>query len=218
MGEYAQYNGQDVKIGTCESMYYLRADQRHLIEGYTFDGGDRFRFPFPDEDEIAPGQFVDHDRGVRIPGWSLPAEWEGHGGVQFKAEPGYLLYVPCPEGQEFVELDIAEKIGRNGWHGGAMLKQQRVFDGRLVSVVACGSCGALWRLETIEDALPVIVAFRAEAERQEWRRGYDFDTGEYLDEYAWEDVHAEQAKTNLLTIAARIEAGYCALEHGPRLW
>jgi hypothetical protein len=56
MGEYATYNGENIKLGTCESMYYLRADQRHLISGYRFDGGDRFRFPFPDEDDIEPGQ------------------------------------------------------------------------------------------------------------------------------------------------------------------
>ena len=36
MGEYARFRGAEIKIGTCESMYYLRADQRHLIDGYSF--------------------------------------------------------------------------------------------------------------------------------------------------------------------------------------
>lgn len=31
MGEYANYMGQRVKIGTCESMYYLRWDQRGKV-------------------------------------------------------------------------------------------------------------------------------------------------------------------------------------------
>lgn len=32
MGEYATFRGQSVKIGTCEDMYYLRADQAHLVK------------------------------------------------------------------------------------------------------------------------------------------------------------------------------------------
>lgn len=32
MGEYATYKGQEIKIGTCEDCYYLRADQRHLAQ------------------------------------------------------------------------------------------------------------------------------------------------------------------------------------------
>ena len=36
MGEYASYLGERIKIGTCENMYYLRADQRHLVSGYDF--------------------------------------------------------------------------------------------------------------------------------------------------------------------------------------
>ena len=31
MGEYANYMGERVKIGTCEDMLYLRWDQRHLV-------------------------------------------------------------------------------------------------------------------------------------------------------------------------------------------
>ncbi|MBA3354975.1 MAG: hypothetical protein H0U18_03355 [Pyrinomonadaceae bacterium] len=47
MGEYATFKGLSVKIGTCENMYYLRADQanhagdfwsqvaQRMAEGYT---------------------------------------------------------------------------------------------------------------------------------------------------------------------------------------
>lgn len=77
MGEFATYQGQRIKVGTCEDMYYLRADQLPLISGYEFSFAvDRFRFPFPDEDGIEPGQFGDHNRGVEIPGWTLPPECE----------------------------------------------------------------------------------------------------------------------------------------------
>lgn len=72
MGEYAHYQGESVKIGTCENMYYLRDDQRHLITGYDFESTldrDRFRFPFPDEDDRTPGQYADYDRSIEIPGY-----------------------------------------------------------------------------------------------------------------------------------------------------
>src|SRR5437868_10926717 len=97
MGEFAIYRGDRIKVGTCEEMYYLRADQRSLISGYSFDAGDRFRFPFPDEDTIEPGQFSDHNRGVRIPGDFSLAECDNHGSVQFTSRAGYVLSIPCPE-------------------------------------------------------------------------------------------------------------------------
>ena len=34
MSEYGTFKGFAIKLGTCEDMYYLRADQRHEIEGY----------------------------------------------------------------------------------------------------------------------------------------------------------------------------------------
>jgi hypothetical protein len=70
MGEYANYNGQRVKIGTCEDMLYLRWDQRGLVtesETPLFDPKVleviRFRFPFPGEDGIEPGGFGDPFKG-----------------------------------------------------------------------------------------------------------------------------------------------------------
>ena len=65
MGEYAKYNGQQIKIGTCESMYYLRADQAHLVQAMSGNVNPitdcesiRFRFPFPEEDGCKPGSLM----------------------------------------------------------------------------------------------------------------------------------------------------------------
>jgi hypothetical protein len=213
MGEYANYNGSEIKIGTCEDMFYLRADQAHTvtpIAGSVDPIRDaeelRFRFPFPDEDSIEPGHFEDHDRGVKIPEWRIPEDWGGHSIVQFVATQGYNLCVPCPEGTEQIE---GLKIHRNGWNGGPVVKQQRYVGGLLLTVVGCGACGAAWRLPTIEAATPVIEAFRAEAERQEWRRKYDHDRDEFADDFGWEPAHLEAHREFLLAIAARIFAGYC---------
>lgn len=84
MGEYVKYKGKEVKIGTCEHLYYasyqkfkqafedglLRPSDHsvHPERCLRPDSGFLFRFPFPDEDKLAfgdIGQFP-FDRGVPI--------------------------------------------------------------------------------------------------------------------------------------------------------
>lgn len=65
MGDNARYDGRRIKLGTCASFYYLRFDQAHLVTAAEFGDVDvprfidqiRFRFPFPDEDHVEPGDF-----------------------------------------------------------------------------------------------------------------------------------------------------------------
>ncbi len=204
MGEYARYNGREIKIGTCESMYYLRADQARLVEPLAGSVDPvreraeiRFRFPFPDEDGTEPGCFEDHDKGLRIPGgWTIPSEYEHDGSVQFKdtAELGYLLSVPCPESAAFAErFGETLKVHKNGWRGGYVVKQQRYIGEELWTVVACSSCGCAWRLPA-ELAETVACAFAEEAVRQEWRVTWEQDeAGEWrhTNTYAWQDEHQE---------------------------
>lgn len=166
MGEYATFRGERIKIGTCESLYYLRADQAAAVD-YEVDlskpSGLRFRFPFPDEDEIEPGAFERYNRSIPLWGLTPPAELAGeHYDVQFKADAGYLLSVPCPESGR-----CPVRFGRNGFGGAVRLAQQKRVGELLVAVVQCGGCGMAWRLETLEDAQPAIDALEAEAERKE---------------------------------------------------
>lgn len=200
MGEYARYNGEEIKIGTCEEMYYLRADQRHLV-AYEFDGTERFRFPFPDEDGLEPGRFDDHDRGVKIPrAWSLPVDWDDHGSVQFVAQhPGYVLSIPCPEQYEqpgmHVDMPNGLRVGRNGFNGDPRVVQQAYRDGVLATIVSCGACGRKWRLGR-DQAVKVAAAFEAEAGEQVFVRD------------GWQDRYTGSEQANLLSIAHRILAGY----------
>lgn len=210
MGEYANVDGERVKIGTCEDMYYMRADQMDRVSG-----GDwphiqrslnvvRFRFPFPDEDGAAPGSFGDYSRGFSIPGYTLPATLSGdqHHTVQFTATPGYVLSIPCPEqfGQPGMTVNLPNglSVGRNGFNGGPKIVQQAFRDGVLVTLLRCGACGAVHRLDTIEDARPVIEALRAEAVRQEPSMG------------PWKDRYpvGSMGRKMLEGIAQRIEDGY----------
>ncbi len=204
MGEYARITtgpsaGQEVKIGTCEEMYYVRHDQRHAV-AYQFDAGDRFRFPFPDEDELEPGAFDNHDRGWPIPEWRIPDEWaDGHGSVQFTSTAGYVLSIPCPESVRNSDAGTARINGitvhRNGFNGGPRIVQQREHEEQLVTIVQCGACGHKWRL-SLELAEEVAVCLRTEADRTFYRAG------------ELELYHGESGRRTYHAIADRMLAGY----------
>lgn len=169
MGEMARFKGEEVKIGTCEDMYYLRADQRELVKALPHNVDPvndadvlRFRFPFPDEDKIEPGAFENSFRSVVIPG-ATPPEGVEHDSMQFRHDKGYLISLPCPEAGESPVYGM-HKVHRNGFAGAVKLCQQRFFNGFWVPVFECGGCGAKWRIETLEECQPIIKALRDEAE------------------------------------------------------
>lgn len=139
MGEYARYGRDDIKIGTCENMYYLRADQAHKVTPILPGNVDpvrqaehlRFRFPFPSEDEVPPGEFGDFDRCLPTAVPCLAHEMPGGD--------------PCPGG-------LAEVV------------QQRLVGDALVLVCRCSECHARYRLPTFEDARPLVEALVRQAE------------------------------------------------------
>jgi hypothetical protein len=168
MGEYANYKGKQIKIGTCESMYYLRADQARMVQPLDGNvdpikdaGSIRFRFPFPDEDRNEPGDFDPYERSIAVDGTKAP-EGVDHYSVQFSARAGYLVSLPCPESKT---APAGLVIHRNGFAGAVGICQQRLWESKLVLVGRCGGCGSLWRYPTLADAEPVIVACRSEADR-----------------------------------------------------
>lgn len=199
MGEYAILGNHQVKIGTCENMYYLRADQRHMVRperGSVNPASNdhqrtiRFRFPWPDEDTVLPGAFDPYDRAVAIHGEdvTLPDTLE-HYAIQFVSTHGYNLCLPCPEGPK---ASHGLTVHRNGFAGRVRLVQQAYRNGFLVPICECGGCGARYNLPELKDAEPLILACRAEADRHQ-RRG---ESGTW-----WH------------TVADRIEAGYGVTVH-----
>lgn len=195
MGEYAMRGQERVKIGTCEDMLYLRADQRHAV--YALSGNVdpvrdaahlRFRFPWPTEDDVAPGAFEDPFYGISFHTVSVPDGVE-HGNVQFCAQVGYLVSLPCPESPEGKASPL--KVHRNGFQGAVKLVQQRLIDGKLVAICECGGCRTKYRLETLEDAQPLIDECLKQA--AQWRAEYRPD---------------EHRARWYEEIAARIRAGY----------
>lgn len=149
MGEYAKYEGTRIKIGSCESLFGLRWDQAHLVEplGCSVDPvrdrerGVRFRFPFPSEDGIAPGEFVG-EKSLAVPGLAV---YDGldHRSVQFTANAGALVVLlPCPA-DSVNQLEGVTVGGRGA--AGVSLVEQRWVDGRLLPVLKCNGCGARYR-------------------------------------------------------------------------
>lgn len=173
MGEYANHGSTRIKIGTCGDLYYLRADQRHEVHGGDVHGPDywtgmRFRFPWPDEDDMAPGgdfHANDYNRSIPVPGATVPEGVE-HYTVQFSARPpGYLVSLPCPEGEDHSH---GLTVHRNGFSGRVRLVRQKLAeDGRLLPILQCGGCGTMWRLEDPADIEELAVLCRSEADRRD---------------------------------------------------
>lgn len=176
MGEYATYNGHEAKIGTCEDMFYLRADQRWSVSprGGNVDpvrdaGEIRFRFPWPDEDSVEPGAFERYDRVLGLYGIEVPADVE-HGPVQFVAHAGYNVCLPCPESAAGKASGLT--FHRNGYPGAVQVIQQRLVAGRLALIARCGGCHYPYRYETLAEVEPVVVAVRSEADRRPELRAF----------------------------------------------
>lgn len=178
MGEYAFYNNSEIKIGTCEQMYYLRADQVSRIQPAPNSVNPRllqhaesirFRFPFPQEDAIQPGNFDDYDKGLAVWGLEPHADVE-HNSLQFTrnypTSGGILLSTPCPESVEGKASGL--KFAYNGYSGKVEIHSQRLQHEQLCLVLRCGSCGAMWREDTLADAQPVIDRCR-EIAASEWK-------------------------------------------------
>lgn len=175
MGEYAirKLDGERIKIGTCEEMYYLRFEDRNKVkhEHGNVDpnddeqaGGLRFRLPFPDEDDIPPGGNYEHyERGLRLyrmvksettepdycEDFTDPETVNLPGFFQLHHPSGLILNVPCYHGEKLPQ--VAEPM-RAFWNGRSwfleLSKLRGVYShGKLTlwPVVRCRHCGEQWR-------------------------------------------------------------------------
>jgi len=177
MGEYAERltDGEEVKIGTCESMYYLRYEDRgkvcalsHSLDPATTDGL-RWRLPFPDEDHILIGEYQPHTRGQRLyldrkdgeqfaRQFSDPETAETPGLIQLKHECGLLVNMPCFHGEKLPEI-TGPDCTKAFWNGKSwFLELSGVInkpDGRVLPLVHCRHCRQQWSY-TWPDILPYL--------------------------------------------------------------
>ncbi len=184
MGEYAKRisDGQEVKIGTCESMYYLRYDDRHLVAKLdnSLDPatctGLFWRLPFPDEDNIRIGEYKDYNRGYRLykvvkePNHPQPCYRSicvdfapddmanaKPGTIQLThKESGLLVNMPCYHGVKLPEPPPGGQVFWNGKGYSFDLKSVKNRpDGTLYPVVGCRHCGQAWGFDWA-DILPYV--------------------------------------------------------------
>lgn len=176
MGEYILLNGQETKIGTCESLYYVTFEmlQGWIALGITRqaggneppseyakpDSGFRFRFPFPDEDGKDLLSIGDFDRGYTL---SAPAgfmdevdhieKWhpvhpigQQHGGYHFNVS------YPCPSSKAFTQQTVVKRSHGERPTVIQIVSQKYVQaetthgQARLWTCARCAYCGATFRM------------------------------------------------------------------------
>jgi hypothetical protein len=165
MGEYALLDGREqIKIGTCENMYYLRIEDVHRVrkDVYSLNAQTepdlRFRLPYPDEDSLEPGSYGDYSRTYPLHGYS--PEWLDEadvGGYQLRHESGLLLNVPCHHGRKLPEVGPGMSAHWNGkGHFLELAFVKRTASGEVLPIVRCRACGDMWR-DSWENVLPFIL-------------------------------------------------------------
>lgn len=160
MGQY--YKGR--KIGTCESMYYMRLVEAQALAAmgakdddgipfkeYLADNVTRFRFPFPDEDDglQTDNPRYDFERGYLVPAGDVEIN---HSTItvanQFKGGGNNVnILLACPYSQEFKDARIKTSTGGAGPQMLEVL-YEGIRDGEVKTVFACARCGAQQRFSS----------------------------------------------------------------------
>lgn len=174
MGEYIKHNGRDVKIGTCESLYYATFNHLNNHEhGKAYaakNAGFLFRFPFPDENFDLGDNIDDYDRGELL---AIPA------GIGVEICHGKrLLYIEgankslVPHAGIYAECPQSESFGGMRWHGSDTLYlevvQQKYTDDGLTTICRCPYCGA--RSQMLREEMQVISEHYATRDNSEFER------------------------------------------------
>lgn len=176
MGEYAKLKTtkQDIKIGTCESMYYLRFEDRHAVEyipgniNPTRDYDLRWRLPFPDEDGMPPGSYEDYSRGVRLfrrvelngretlEDFTMPEAVAFPGNLQLRHDQsGLLVNVQCFHGLQLPDVGQHARAFWNGkGHSFELVAVKNTREG-VLPIVRCRHCGEMWR-SSWDEVLPFV--------------------------------------------------------------
>lgn len=175
MGEYAKRisDDQEVKIGTCKSMYYLRYEDRHLVSPLensidaSIEKNLFWRLPFPDEDNIRIGDYKEYKRGYylykNVEGapyidgkpsehsepFNDPETVDNPGLIQATHPCGYLINLKCYHGIKLPESNDAVQVHWNGKDPYVLelAHIKNMEDGRVLPIVRCKYCGHMWRYE-----------------------------------------------------------------------
>lgn len=168
MGEYAirKSDNQRVKIGTCESMYYIRYEDRHKVrkEAHSLDPASClnlfWRLPFPDESHLQPGDYDDYNRGLRLyravksettrpdyhEDYSNESLADNPGAIQLHHEnSGLLVNVPCHHGERLPDIQGAKAFFNGKGHSYELAHVKNTETG-LLPIIRCRHCRNMWRM------------------------------------------------------------------------
>lgn len=170
MGEYAirKKDRQEIKIGTCENMAYIRFDQLGQVE-YKYGWLNCFfRIPLPSEDGIEPGDYnwsllnkngyIPCDLMVNEDEMSdeLKADLsESTGTIQMTQNYrsyGLLVNVKCHHGFKLPEASADFKPFWNGKAHHLMFSFLKPTEKELRVGLSCAACGQMWSLDFEESA------------------------------------------------------------------
>jgi len=166
MGEYAKFGKERIKIGTCESMYYLRYEDRNKVEqlpGNVNPAKDTdlfWRLPFPDEDQLEPGSYTEYNRGIRLyktngegrtVDFTLDNAEDYPGNIQLVHQPsGLLVNIKCFHGMKLPKGNTDFKPFWNGKGHSFELCSIKNTDDEIKPVVRCRHCGHQWSFSADE--------------------------------------------------------------------
>ena len=148
MGEYAFYNGTQIKIGTCNEMLYLRYEDRHKVKPIVNNVDPAteydliFRLPYPDEDHLGPGNYDDPFRGIPLDG-QFASEGLEPGITQATTPFGILINLPCYHGLQLPEIQDCKTFW-NGWRDHLHLSGVRNTRTGLLPMIRCDACREVW--------------------------------------------------------------------------
>ena len=158
MGEYAKRysDGQEVKIGTCHNMYYLRWEDRNKVD-YQYDiSCHNWRLPLPDEDGFLPGSYSTFEswktdwharlwNGMEKGIVDDPEFVNNPGSVQLRVDSlGMLVNVKCYHGTQLPESNDDVRYAWNGKEFPLRLCCTRNEPDEMYIIVACKACGQRW--------------------------------------------------------------------------
>ncbi len=169
MGEYAKFNGEEIKIGTCECMYYLRYEHRNFVQPLPHSLNPAtaknlfWRLPFPDEDHFGPGNYEDFNRGVRLYNkekgdFRDESALKNPGKIQLRhSESGLLANIKCYHGMKLPENSDDARFHWNGKGHSFELAHIKNSDTGIRAVYKCRHCNGLWSTDEWDDMLDYIL-------------------------------------------------------------
>ena len=172
MGEYAirKSDKVEIKLGTCESMYYIRYEDRKKViylPGNVNPATELnlfWRLPFTDEDKVAIGEYESGDKGIRLAkkeesgyytNFEDPETLRDIGHFQMvHEESGLLLNVPCHHGLELPNLGDVKAHWNGKGHSFELISIKNTTNGPRY-VVHCRHCHRMWSYE-LEDIIDYV--------------------------------------------------------------